>query len=296
MDRRQFVKKAGIASTGLVVAPGLLSGCNSEPWFKISLAQWSLHRELFSKKLKHLSFPLKAKQSFNISAVEYVSTFFEGWEVDDKYVAELKRITDYNGITNVLIMIDGEGNLGAADKKERQKAVKNHHKWVEVAKFLGCHSIRVNARGTGSADELRRTAADGLRSLSEFASKQNMGVIVENHGGLSSNGAWLASVMEEVNMDNCGTLPDFGNFKISDTEEYDPYLGVKELMPYAKGVSAKSYDFDADGNETHTDFARMLKIVKRSGYHGHIGIEYEGDNFTEDEGIMLTKRLLERYL
>ncbi|MBT3242736.1 MAG: sugar phosphate isomerase/epimerase [Bacteroidetes bacterium] len=295
MNRREFVKKAGIAGAGLAAAPGLITGCSSEPWFQISLAQWSLHREHFSKRLKLLDFPSKAKQTFGITAVEYVSTFFEGWEIDDKYVAELKRITDYHGITNVLIMVDGEGSLGAADKKERAEAVKNHHKWVEVAKFLGCHSIRVNARGSGSADELKLTAADGLRSLSEFAKTQDMGVIVENHGGLSSNGAWLASVMEEVGMDNCGTLPDFGNFKISETEEYDRYLGVKELMPYAKGVSAKSHDFDSDGNESNTDYDKMMKIVKKSGYRGHIGIEYEGNNHSEDEGIMLTKRLLEKY-
>ncbi len=296
MERRDFLRTAGIASAGLALAPSLVTSCESEPWFQISLAQWSLHRQLRAKELKHLSFPLKAKQTFGISAVEYVSTFFDGWEIDEKYVAELKRITDYNGITNVLIMIDGEGSLGAANKNERSKAVQNHYKWVEVAKTLGCHSIRVNARGTGTADELKKTSADGLRSLSEYAKTYDIGVIVENHGGLSSNGAWLASVMKEVNMENCGTLPDFGNFKISADEEYDRYKGVKELMPYAKGVSAKSHDFDADGFETHTDYDKMMKIVKNSGYHGYIGIEYEGGEFTEDEGIMLTKRLLERYL
>jgi sugar phosphate isomerase/epimerase len=296
MERRDFIAKAGLASTAIALSPSLITSCDQEPWFKISLAQWSLHRSLQSGELKHLSFPTKAKQAFGITAVEYVSTFFEGWEIDDKYVAELKRITDYNGITNVLIMVDGAGSLGAADTRERSEAVKNHHKWVEVAKFLGCHSIRVNARGTGTADELRKTAADGLSQLSSFAAKHDMNIIVENHGGLSSNGAWLASVMKEVNMKNCGTLPDFGNFTIQENEEYDRYLGVKELMPYAKGVSAKSHDFDSDGNEIHTDYDKMMKIVKKSGYRGYIGIEFEGNDFTEDEGIMLTKRLLERYL
>jgi sugar phosphate isomerase/epimerase len=193
-------------------------------------------------------------------------------------------------------MIDGEGSLGAKDKKERNIAVENHHKWVEVAKALDCHSIRVNARGEGGYKELQKTAADGLRSLSEYAKDFDMNIIVENHGGLSSNGEWLASVMKDVDMDNCGTLPDFGNFKISDTQEYDRYQGVKELMPFAKGVSAKTHDFDGDGNEINTDFDKMMKIVKKSGYRGHIGIEYEGSDFTEDEGIMLTKRLLEQYL
>lgn len=296
MERRDFIRTTGIATAGIAVAPALVSSCSTEPWFEISLAQWSLHRALKSRELKFLSFPTEAKQKFGITAVEYVSTFFEGWETDTKYVGELKRICDYNGITSVLIMIDGEGSLGAADSTERLDAVRNHHKWVEVAKSLGCHSIRVNAQGTGNFEELKKTAADGLSQLSMFAKGYDMNIIVENHGGFSSNGEWLASVMEEVNMENCGTLPDFGNFKISDTEEYDRYKGVKELMPFAKGVSAKTHDFDANGTEVNTDYDKMMKIVKKSGYRGHIGIEYEGNNFTEDEGIMLTKRLLERYL
>lgn len=295
MERRNFIKSAGLAGAGLALAPALVTSCNSEPWFKISLAQWSLHRELFAKTLPHLEFPIRAKQAFGIDAVEYVSTFFEGWAGDEKYVGELKRVTEYNGITNVLIMVDGEGALGASDQKERQQAVKNHYKWVEVAKTLGCHSIRVNAQGTASPDELRKTVVDGLSQLCDYAESYDIGVIVENHGGLSSNASWLRSVMEAVNRKNCGTLPDFGNFKINETEEYDRYLGVQELMPFAKGVSAKTYDFDADGNEIHTDFDRMMKIVKKSGYRGYIGIEYEGNDFTEEEGIMLTKRLLEKY-
>lgn len=295
MERRRFIEQTGWAAAGLAVTPGLLSSCQAGPWFQISLAQWSLHRALQSGELKFLSFPTRAKQAFGITAVEYVSTFFEGWQIDQKYVAELKRITDYNGITNVLIMVDGEGNLGAANPLERGRAVKNHHIWVETARFLGCHAIRVNARGEGSAGELRKTAADGLRQLSEYALDYEIDVIVENHGGLSSHAAWLASVIREVDMDNCGTLPDFGNFRISETEEYDRYQGVSEMMPFARGVSAKTHDFDANGNEVHTDFDRMMKIVKKSGYRGYIGIEYEGNDFSEDEGIMLTKRLLERY-
>ena len=293
MDRRDFVRKTSIAGLGLAVSPVFLSSCNSGPWFEISLAEWSLHKALNSGKLKHLSFPEKAKRDFGITAVEYVSTFFKGLHVDKNYLGELKRITDYHGVSNVLIMVDGEGALGAADKKERSKAVENHHQWVETAKFLGCHSIRVNARGSGGAEELAKTAADGLRQLSEFAQPFEIGVIVENHGGLSSNGTWLAGVMKDVGLPNCGTLPDFGNFNIGNGEEYDRYLGTEELMPYAKGVSAKSYDFDSEGNETKMDYERLLKIVKKSGYRGYIGIEYEGSRLSEEEGILVTKKLLE---
>jgi sugar phosphate isomerase/epimerase len=214
---------------------------------------------------------------------------------DASYLAELKKITAGEGITNVLIMCDLEGDLGDADEKKRQQAVQNHYKWVEAAKVLGCHSIRVNARATGTPDEQMDRAADGLRKLCEFAAQHGLNVIVENHGGLSSNGAWLAGTIRKVGLKNCGTLPDFGNFTIDKTtgEEYDRYKGVQEMMPFAKGVSAKSHDFDAAGNETHTDYRRMMKIVLAAGYHGHLGIEYEGVSLDEYAGVRATKKLLE---
>ncbi|MEC8988003.1 MAG: TIM barrel protein, partial [Verrucomicrobiota bacterium] len=176
------------------------------------------------------------------------------------------------------------------------KAVQNHHKWADAAKFLGCHSIRVNAAttGNGSFEEKQKLAADGLRSLSEYGAKHDLNVIVENHGGLSSNGAWLAGVMKIVDLPNCGTLPDFGNFNIGGGKMYDRYKGVAELMPFAKAVSAKSHDFDAEGNEEHTDYRRMMRIVLDAGYRGYVGIEYEGGKVDADKGINLTKALLER--
>ena len=191
---------------------------------------------------------------------------------------------------SVLIMSDGEGNLGDPDEAKRKQAVENHYQWVEAAKYLGCHSIRVNAHSEGSREEQAKLAADGLRQLSEFGAPHKINVIVENHGGLSSDGAWLAGVMKAVDLPNCGTLPDFGNF-----HEYDRYKGIEELMPFAKGVSAKSHDFDADGNETKTDYLKMMKIVLDAGYHGYVGIEWEGEKPADErEGVMLTKRLLER--
>ena len=201
-------------------------------------------------------------------------------------------------------MCDGEGNLGATDDGERTTAVQNHYKWLEAAKTLGCHSIRVNAAGNGTEDEVRQAAIDGLGKLSEYAAQFNLGVIVENHGGYSSDGNWLASVISGVGMDNCGTLPDFGNFcieRIRDadgtwtcTNEFDRYKGVELLMPYAKGVSAKSHDFDEQGNEIHTDFEKMLGIVKAAGYTGFIDVEYEGSKLSEKDGIKATKALLEK--
>jgi sugar phosphate isomerase/epimerase len=191
-------------------------------------------------------------------------------------------------------MIDGEGALGDPDDARRTQAIENHYPWVEAAKFLGCHSIRVNAHSEGSYDEQMKRAADGLRRLSDYAASVAINVIVENHGGLSSNGKWLAATIASVEMDNCGTLPDFGNFRLGANEEYDRYQGVKELMPYAKGVSAKSHEFDAQGNEVRTDYFKMMKIVLDAGYHGYVGIEWEGSEPGEVEGIRLTQRLLER--
>jgi len=260
--------------------------------FKISLAQWSWHRRLRGQqepKLDNLDFAKEAKE-LGIKAVEYVNQFFKDKAKDTKYLAEMKKRAKDNGVKSLLIMCDGEGNLGDPDAKRRTQAIENHYKWVEAAKFLGCHSIRVNASSKGSYEEQMKLAADGLRRLSEYAADHKLNVIVENHGGLSSNGQWLTSVIKKVNLPNCGTLPDFGNFP----PEVDRYDAVKMLMPYAKAVSAKSYDFDEKGDETKIDYYRMMKIVLDDGYKGFVGIEYEGQKLSENDGILATKKLLEK--
>jgi sugar phosphate isomerase/epimerase len=300
-DRRRFLQATAAAgaalSFGTAHSSALLAAEESKPLFKISLAEWSLHRMLFDGKdgkLDNLDFPAFAKNEFGIDAVEYVNQFFKDKANDTAYLTDLKKRAADNSVTNVLIMIDGEGSLGDPGESARTKAVENHYRWVEAAKFLGCHSIRVNAHSEGSFDEQMKLAADGLARLTEFGANHGIGVIVENHGGLSSNGAWLAGVMKIVDHPNCGTLPDFGNFRVSEDEEYDRYKGVAELMPFAKGVSAKSHEFDAEGNEVHTDFTKMMKIVLDHGYHGFVGIEWEGGQPGEVEGIRLTQNLLER--
>jgi L-ribulose-5-phosphate 3-epimerase len=296
-DRRQFLKTSTALSFGLglgTLEGGVAMAAAPEPLFSLSLAEWSFHRTLLAGELDNLKFPETAKQQFGIDAVEYVNQFFKDKARDHDYLAELKRRAGDQAVRNLLIMIDDEGNLGDPDDGKRKQAVENHYPWVEAAKFLGCHSIRVNARSAGTPDEQRQRAADGLRRLAEFGAKHQINVIVENHGGLSSNGAWLASVIQQVNLPNCGTLPDFGNFDLGNGKTYDRYQGVKELMPFAKGVSAKSHEFDAKGNETGTDFRRMMKIVLDAGYHGHVGIEYEGTKHSEQEGVRLTKKLLEK--
>jgi sugar phosphate isomerase/epimerase len=297
-DRRGFLKTTAAAGAAVGLAASSLPTAWAEeskmPLFKISLAEWSLHRTLFDGKLDNLDFPATAKKDYGIEAVEYVNQFFKDKAKDTKYLTELKKRAADEGVTNVLIMIDGEGSLGDPNDEKRKTAVENHYKWVDAAKFLGCHSIRVNAHSEGSYEEQQKLAADGLRRLSEFGDKQGINVIVENHGGLSSNGEWLSGVMKLVDNKRCGTLPDFGNFQTSPGQWYDRYKGVKELMPYAKGVSAKSHEFNNQGDEVRTDYFKMVKIVLDAGYHGYIGIEWEGESPNEAEGIKLTKKLLER--
>lgn len=303
MNRRSFLHHV---SSGALLAGGILSGSSASArnpapprerrLFEVSLAEWSFHRALFAREFDHLDFPRVAKVDHGIDGIELVNQFFKDKAKDRAYLAGFKqRAVDLN-VRVLLIMIDGEGALGDPDAAQRRKAVENHYPWVEAARVLGCHSIRVNAEthGAGSFEEQQDRAADGLRQLSEFARKAGLNVIVENHGHLSSNGAWLAGVMRKVGMANCGTLPDFGNFAIGNGEVYDRYRGVQEMMPYAKAVSAKSHDFNDQGEETGTDYRRMMGIVLDSGYRGWVGIEYEGGGLSESEGVLHTKWLLER--
>ncbi len=288
--------------TGVAKTKEIVDEVTNKQFFKISLAQWSLNKAFFGGELDNLDFAAKAKNDFGIDAIEYVNQFFADKANDLGYLNQMKQRAADNGVKSLLIMVDREGYLGALDQSERKEAVEKHYKWVDAAKHLGCHSIRVNAFGVGSAEDVASAAVDGLGRLSEYAAKSDINVIVENHGSYSSNGAWLAGVMKSVGMDNCGTLPDFGNFCVKRdgegmwggdcVEEYDRYKGVMEMMPYAKGVSAKSHDFDADGNEIHTDYTKVLQIVKDAGYRGYIGIEYEGQKLSPDEGIKATKALL----
>lgn len=261
--------------------------------FKISLAQWSLHKELSASRLDPLDFP-RVANGFGIDAVEYVSTFYKAKATDRAYWAELKRRAAGEGVWSALIMVDGEGELGAPEEKVRRRAVDNHKKWVEAAAFLGCHAIRVNAESRGNEDDQVNWLSDGLRRLCRFSDPFGVSILVENHQGLSAKASWLVELLNAVGHPRCGSLPDFGNFTFGPNQEYDRYVGVRELMPFARAVSAKSYDFDARGDETRINYAQMLKIVTDAGYHGYVGIEYEGSRLSEPAGIVRTKQLLER--
>ena len=303
----------------------------TDPLFRISLAEWSFHNALFNPELfksgwdafgdklkndydfvvanaqmTNMEFPVKAAE-MGFEGVEFVNTFFFDKAENAAYLAELKEQCATAGVQPLIIMCDAEGELGNPNETARKQAVENHYKWVDAARALGCHSIRVNAQSEGSYEEQQKLAADGLAQLGDYADGKNINVIVENHGGLSSNGEWLAGVMKLADHPRVGTLPDFGNFCIQRPvpteenprpegceEEYDRYEGVTELMPYAEAVSAKTHDFDEQGQEIHTDYERMMRIVLDAGYRGFVGVEYEGSEMPEEEGILASKRLLEQ--
>jgi sugar phosphate isomerase/epimerase len=279
---------------------------------EISLAEWSLHRGLKDGTIDHLDFPGIARKQFGISVVEYVNGCFGSYKRDFKeagkdmtYLRELLKRSKDEGVINHLIMVDDEGFLATPEEKERLAAVENHKKWIDAAKHLECKTVRVNLHGPGETAAKKTASVDSLSRLGEFAKPMNINIVVENHGSDSSKGFWVADVMRQVNKTNVGTLPDFGNFCISHpwgttqgkcAEMYDRYKGIEELLPFAKGVSAKTYDFDINGEQPKIDYKRLINLVKASGFKGYIGIEFEGENQPEEEGIRKTKALLQKYL
>ena len=301
MNRRTAVALAAVTAVTPWAVANLLKdkdkddSMSTSPW-PISLAQWSLHRTLRSGDLAAEDFPTFTRDRFDIRGVEYVNTFFKDRSTDDAWLAALRKRCDDSDVASVLIMVDGEGALGAAAEPERASAVDNHRRWLHAAAELGCHGIRVNVPSEGTPEEQRDRCAAGLSALLEHASEMKLNIMLENHGGLSSNGAWLASLIEKVNHPLLGSLPDFGNFVLDwDTKEmYDRYRGIDELLPHAKALSAKSHDFDDEGNETHTDYGRMFGLVRKHGYTGWVGVEYEGSACSEAEGIAKTRDLLIR--
>lgn len=308
--RRTFLKQAALGATAISLPSTSAFGNpllpNSpemkEP--KISLAQWSLHRTLEKGNLLAIDFASISKNSYGIDAVEYVNQFYVDHATDEGFWNTMKGRANNSGVKSQLIMVDNEGELGNPKDDERKKAVENHYKWIHAAKILGCHSIRVNAFGQGTKEELKQPLISGLGALAEYGSQENINVLIENHGLHTSDGKYMTDIIKAVGNPYLGTLPDFGNWCLSKEwgstqnntcdQVYDRYQGIADFLPYAKGVSAKSYHFDSEGNETIMDYARLLQIVKDAGFDGYIGIEFEGENMNEPEGIRATKALIER--
>jgi len=302
MKRRSFLKNSMLGATTLLSSP-LLSGFTPTKALKISLAQWSLHRSFEAGKLDPADFPTIARERYGLDAVEYVNGFYSQQAENEGFWNQMKARSDQAGVTNLLIMVDDEGELGSADQPARIQAVEKHYKWLHAAKLLGCHSVRVNAFGDADRDTYRAAIIDGMARLAEYAAKMKLNILIENHGLFSSDAALITGIIREVNMANLGTFPDFGNWCLSAKwgstqgacdRVYDRYQGVKEWLPYAKAVSAKSYNFNEQGEDTKIDYYKMLRIVKDSAYDGYIGIEYEGLEKGEHEGILITRDLMEK--
>lgn len=294
MERREFLKHAGIlagasalASETLLAAGERKEGAPMK--FQISLAAWSVHKAFYNEGMKMIKQPKFCKE-VGIHGLELVNSFFPSPQYG--YLKEFMKAAEDNEVKILLIMCDNEGDMAHPDKAFRMLSAKNHHKWVDIAQVLGCHSIRCNSgSGKHGDSEAVKRAAESFSELCDYAAQAGLNVIIENHGGLSSYPDELVSLMELVNKPNFGTLPDFGNFP----DEVDRYEAVRRFMPYAKAVSAKCHEFDSEGNETRTDYAKMMKIVLDAGYNGWVGIEYEGDRLSEREGVLACKKLLERF-
>jgi sugar phosphate isomerase/epimerase len=307
--RRSFIKKSLLGTTALGL-PGYLGyGALETPETsmkkpKISLAQWSLHRALEKGEIQSENFARIAKNNYDISAIEYVNQFYVQHGNNQKFWGQMKNRADDEGVKSLLIMVDNEGELGNPNDQERKTAVEKHYKWVHAAKILGCHSIRVNAFGKGTRQALHGALVEGLGQLSSYGAEQEINVLIENHGLHTSDGKYMTAIIKEVNNPYLGTLPDFGNWCLNAewgstkngqcSELYPHEKGVSEFLPYAKGVSAKSYNFDKEGNETYLDYPKLLGLVKDAGFDGYIGIEYEGDQLSEAKGILATKKCIEK--
>lgn len=289
---------------------GLFLSCNSSaeqtekdttetPKPKYSLAQWSINRDLFSGEMSTIDFVYAAGE-MGFEGVEYVNQFFIDKAEDFEFLDSLNAAAEEAGVKNLMIQLDHTGNLCASDETERNKAVETAKKWVDAAKYLNAPAVRVNAHGDGSADEMKTQCMDGIGRLAEYANTQGIQVLIENHGGVSSRGDWLADLVSSLSDKEVGSLADFHNWCYETVDgglwgecrnEYDYYKGFAELIGSAKGVSVKAMHFDSTGNEPNLNFHKFFKIMKEGGYDGYLGVEYEGNDLPSREGILKTKAL-----
>ena len=311
MKRKEFIKLASTSALGISSLGYMSLQKPKELFFKLSLAQWSLHKNIKYGDMDPYEFAQVAK-SFNFSGIEYVTALYDNvMKVRDGDMSKAitfwarknKKLAEINDIKNVLIMIDEIEGLAEENKSRRLKAVENHKMWIDAAEIMGCESVRLNLYGSSNAEKWKDLSVKSLSELGSYAKISGVNVIVENHGRISSDIPKLMDVIYGVDMDNVGTLPDFGNFCMADEgygsvfdgsceTVYDFYKGVEEMMPKAFAVSAKSNDFDENGDEKTIDYMRMMKIVKSFGYTGYVGVEYEGNRLSEEEGIKATRDLL----
>ena len=309
MKRKEFIKLASTGALGVSSLGYLSCETQKELFFKLSLAQWSLNKAIRGGEMDPYLFAEKSSE-LGFTGLEYVNQLYDDvMKSEDKssaiqeFILKNNQLADENGVENVLIMIDDEGDLADENEDMRLIAIDNHKLWIDTAAAMNCSSIRLNLYGSKDVETWKALSIESLSELGNHAKGTGLNVIVENHGRITSNIPELMNVINGVNMENVGTLPDFGNFCMADEgygsvfdgtceTMYDFYQGVEEMMPKAFAVSAKSNDFDENGDEKTIDYMRMLKIVKSFGYTGYIGVEYEGERLSEIEGIKATRDLL----
>ncbi|MEM8668985.1 MAG: TIM barrel protein [Planctomycetota bacterium] len=292
LSRRSMIRATTAGTVSLTLAPfAFAETAPRQDRFQIGIQQYTFHRWLNSGKLKHLDYPALAKEKLGITHIEYWNRPFGGRHTDKKFVGVLAERTTGEGMKNVLILVDGKHQLDSPDESERKKSIDEHKAWVDCAHQLGCDAIRVNCRSGGDRAENIRNAAAGMKPLCDYAKDASVKIVIEPHGGNSSDPEWLMGAMSAISHPNAGLLPDFNNFG-----RYNRYEGVKKCLPMAPAVCAKALAFDDKGNEKNTDFYRMLKIVYDSDYSGVITIEFEGRDLDPIEGSLKTKQLIEKAL
>ena len=331
-NRRKFIKNiikntAAVSLVSPLLNNDLFANYLSKK-IKISLQCFSFASEFYTGKFDLSNFSKIIRETYNLDGAEYWSIPFMGKEKNSSFLSELKQKSNDYGVKNTIILVDlldmetmKQGNsLASVNKKERNQAVEDHKPWIDAAKSIGCDSIRINLWSDASKDEVMKVSIESISKLLEYCSDKNISIVIENHGGYTGDAKWLVNLIKKINNKNLGTLPDFGTLNfcvkrdVSDSEifsskclnQYDKYLGVKELLPYAKGISAKSTQFDLKGNETDTNFKKMIRLIKKSNFEGYMSIEYEGairDTFSQQnnhlsthDGILATKKLIEKYI
>ena len=328
-SRRKFLKNTFSVYSTTLLAPNLFANNIDKSKLDIGLQMYSFAPLIMQGKFDLLGFPDLVKNTYGINGAEYWSIPFMGRENDKDFLNDIKRRSDDNGVDNLIILVDdidiktmqSGPSLASSNKNDRDTAIDYHKKWIDVAKEIGCHSIRVNLKSDESDNKkILDNSSESISRLIEFSKQDNISIVIENHGGITADADWLVSLIKNVDNKYVGTLPDFGDYNFCVDRgalnfddigkvcknQYDKYLGVKKLMPYAKGVSAKSHEFGKDGEELSTNYSRMIKIISESNYKGYITIEYEGammgmfggegTYLNPHEGILATKKLINKYL